>query len=166
MLARDTAFDMCEHFLNAQSPIYETDSPNVSVPSNPSHWRNALSPIYVTELGMVKSPVALKQNAYAPAPILVTELGMSIEVNARPQNASSPIAVTVFGITVFTQPRISSLVSVAMTALQLSLESKTGFVGSTVMPLKLQYLKAIEPIDSTLLGMFKTPCKPSHELKA
>ena len=116
---------------------------------------------------MVRSPVSPKQNANAPAPIEITESGMSIEVNASiPQNAFSPMAVTLFGITVFTHPVINSLVLVRMMALQLSLESKTGFAGSTVIPLNLQYLKASEPIDVTLLGMFSTPCKPSQELNA
>ena len=99
-----------------------------------------------------------KQNENAPSPIAVTDSGILIEVSPLiAQNAFSPIDVTVFGITVFTQPVTSSFVLVLMTALQFSLESKTVFAGSTVMPLNEQYLNEAEPIDATLLGMFSTP---------
>ena len=145
----------------------ETELPMVSVPSKPEHWKNAPEPMVVTEFGMVKSPVRSKQNEKAPAPMEVTELGMSIDVNpVRPQNAFSPIAETVLGITVFTHPVSSSFVLVVMMALQLSLESKTGFAGSTVIPLNAQYLNELVPIDVTLLGMFSTPCIPLQSSKA
>ena len=139
----------------------------VSVPLKPEHWKNAPAPMVFTEFGMVKSPVRLKQNEKAPSPMEVTDSGMSIEVRpVRPQNAFSPIEVTVLGITVLAHPVSSSLVLVTMMALQLSLESKTGFAGSTVMPLNSQYLNELVPIDSTWLGMFRTPCMPLQSSKA
>ena len=124
VVANDTASEMCEHFLKAQSPMEETDSPMISFPSSPSHWKKALSPIWVTEFGITKSPVKSKQKAKALSPMETTESGISIEViPVMPLNALSPMAVTVLGITVFLHPAVSSLVLVSMMALQSFLES-------------------------------------------
>ena len=104
--------------------MYETDSPIISFPSNPSHWKNALSPIWVTELGITKSPVKSKHKAKALLPIVSTDSGIIIEViPVMPLKALLPMAVTVLGITVFLQPVTSSFVFVAMMALQSFLES-------------------------------------------
>ena len=54
----------------------------------------------------------------------ITESGISIDViPVMPLKALLPMVVTVFGITVFLQPVVSSLVLVSMMALQSFLES-------------------------------------------
>ena len=67
-------------------------------------------------------------------PILVTLEGIVKLVRLEHcLNAHSPMLVTLEGMTVFWHPVISSLVAVAMIALQPFLESYTGLPASTVM---------------------------------
>ena len=77
-----------------------------------------------TEFGITKSPVRSKQKPNALSPMETTESGISMDViPVMPLKAFLPMAVTVFGITVFLQPIVSSFVLVAMMALQSFLES-------------------------------------------
>ena len=64
------------------------------------------------------------------------------------------MAVTVLGINVFTQPTNSVLVVVFIIALQLSRESKTVLLLSTLIFERLeQLLKALLPINESELGI-------------
>ena len=112
-----------------------------------------LFPIYTTELGMVN--VVNPQFENAQAPIFVTEFGMSMEVRVViPPKAYLAILLTVFGMTVFWHPWISSLVSVCIIALQLSPLLYVSLSLSTIMVLMpAQPLNGVLPMYDTFLGM-------------
>ena len=62
--------------------------------------------------------------------------------------------VTLFGIVVFLHPTINALSSFFIIALQLSLESNTAFLGSTIIVLKsLQAPNAFFPMLVTFFGI-------------
>ena len=76
--------------------------------------------------------------------MFVTLAGMEMEISPLFEKALEPMLVTLLGIVVPLQPRISVFVAVSMTALQLSRESYVVLSSSTVMVIRLvQLLKAM-----------------------
>ncbi len=92
---------------------------------------------------------------------------MVIDVKlVQPKKAFVSILFTVDGIRVFLHPTVNELVAVSITALQFSLESKVGFVGSTFIETKpLQPSNASQLIYVTEFGMV-IDVKPVHRENA
>ena len=109
----------------------------------------------------------LVQPRNANGSILVTPEGMMIEVSSEKLlNALLPILVTVLGIIVLLQPRISVFVAVSMMALQLSRESYLVFSTETLIEDNpVQPLKALAFMAVTLEGMF-TEVRPMQPWNA
>ena len=116
--------------------------------------------------GMVTEIKAL-QLIKASSPIDVTLVGIIKEVKLRQaENAAEQMDLIPSGIIVLSHPLIKVLDEVSMIALQFSRESYTGFPYSTTIEVKpLQALKALLPMDVTLLGMVME-VKPQQFAKA
>ena len=89
----------------------------------------------------------------------VIDSGIAMEVRPLKEKAFHPIEVTELGIMVVLQPRINTLSAVRMIALQLFLESYTGFPTSTTI-----CSKSLQP-DNMLLPIEVTDCGMTIETK-
>jgi hypothetical protein len=95
--------------------------------------------------------------------ILVTLAGIVIDVMPKCLNDSQAMLVTVSGITVFIHPNIRLFDEVSMIALQLSRESNTGLLLSTVIEVRSRHREKALSMLITLLGivMDVNPVEPN-----